>query len=79
MAVHKPKPSYLAPDYLYTYQGFIDVSGINKTRMREARVKHGIEPQWLSVGRRKFLRGSDAIEYVLQLAAIENTQSPARE
>jgi hypothetical protein len=35
--------------------------------MREARL-YGISPKWLDVGRRKFILGRDAIEYILQLS-----------
>jgi hypothetical protein len=44
--------------------------------VREAR-RVGIELPTLDVGRRKFVRGSDAIWYIEQLAAIESTLSGA--
>jgi hypothetical protein len=63
----KSGTSFIAPDYLYTRQGFIEASGISPSRMREARL-YGISPKWLDVGRRKFILGRDAIEYILQLS-----------
>jgi hypothetical protein len=67
----RPKPKtptgFIAPDYLYTRQGFIDSSGISASRMRVARLR-GIHPKWLDVGRRKFILGRDAIDYIIQLA-----------
>jgi hypothetical protein len=65
------RPSYIAPERLYTLQGFKDASGISGTRIREARLK-GVEPLYLEVGRRKFIRGQDAIEYIERLAVLSS-------
>lgn len=64
------EPSHIAPDYLYTLKGFQAVSGISPTRIREAR-RRGVEVNWINVGRRKFLRGVDAIAFILELAELE--------
>ena len=65
-------PSYLAPERLYSIKGFIAAAGVSSTRMREAR-HAGIVLPALEVGRRKFIRGSDAIEYLEKLAAMGAT------
>lgn len=64
-----PRPTYLDADRLYSRQGFITASGISPTRLREARLQ-GLEPAWLEVGRRLYLRGNDAINFVEQLAEL---------
>jgi len=62
-------PSYLAPERLYSIKGFIAAAGVSSTRMREAR-HAGVVLPTLEVGRRKFVRGSDGITYLEQLAAL---------
>jgi hypothetical protein len=64
----KPRTSFIDPDRLYTLEGFKDATGISNTRMREARLR-GMAPEVLRVGRRVFIRGRDAIEYIERLAA----------
>ena len=68
----KPKqsPTYLAPERLYSLKGFIADSGITPARMSEAR-RAGITLPTLDVGRRKFVRGADAIAYIERLAGRE--------
>jgi hypothetical protein len=63
-------PSYLAPEYLYSLRGFQTAGGVSSTRMREAR-KAGIDLPTIAVGKRKYIRGRDAIAYIEQLASIE--------
>lgn len=65
----KPRPSYIAPERLYTLAGFRSDSGISATRMREARLR-GVAPVMLTVGKRRFIRGADAIAYIERLAAM---------
>ncbi|MBA3480331.1 MAG: DNA-binding protein [Pirellulales bacterium] len=62
-------PSFLDPNRLYTLRGFQQASGISSTRMREARLQ-GIRLPAINVGRRKFVRGLDAIAYVERLATL---------
>jgi hypothetical protein len=62
------QPSFIAPERLYSIKGFQSAAGVSCTRMREAR-QAGIVLPALEVGRRKFVRGSDAIWYLEQLAA----------
>lgn len=61
--------SYIDADRLYTLAGFRIASGIAATRMREARLQ-GVHPVTLEVGRRVFIRGRDAIEYIERLAEL---------
>lgn len=61
-------PSFIDPGRLYTLRGFQVASGISSTRMRSARAQ-GIACPMLEVGKRKFIRGSDAIDYIIRLAA----------
>lgn len=69
----KSVPTFIAPERLYTLRGFYEASGISQTRMREARLR-GIELPMLSVGKRKFVRGYDAIAYI-EILAAETQQS----
>jgi hypothetical protein len=66
------EPSFIAPELLYSLRGFQSASGVNATRIREAR-KRGIELPSLIVGKRKFIRGVDAIAFIERLA--ENYES----
>jgi hypothetical protein len=59
--------SYIAPERLYSLRGFQAAAGVSSTRMREAR-RAGVTLPTLEVGRRKFVRGSDAIAYLERLA-----------
>ena len=67
--ISKRPPSFIDPDRLYSLKGFQEASGISATRIREGRLQ-GVEPRWIEVGRRKFLRGVDAIDLVEQLSAL---------
>ncbi len=61
--------SYVDPDRLYSLVGFRIASGISQTRMRKARLQ-GIVPRQMKVGKRIFIRGVDAIEFIERLAAL---------
>lgn len=67
----KTPTSFIAPDRLYTLRGFHAASGISSTRLREAR-RRGIHLLTLEVGRRKFVRGADAISFIESLARIHD-------
>lgn len=69
MSTKVAERSFLCPDRLYTLAGFRVASGIAQTRMREARLQ-GVVPSQLKVGKRIFIRGRDAIQYVERLAAL---------
>lgn len=70
MSSAREQPSFIAPERLYTLRGFQSASGISSTRMREAR-RQGNECPMLEVGKRKFIRGVDAIQFVERLAQYE--------
>lgn len=70
MVVSTKTPSFIAPERVYALKGFIATSGISSTRMREAR-QAGITLPTLDVGRRKFVRGTDAIAYLEKLAELD--------
>ena len=65
----KRPPSFLDPGRLYSLRGFQEATGVSSTRMREGRLA-GVHPNWIMVGRRKFLRGVDAIDYVERLSEL---------
>lgn len=60
----------IEPLSLYPLGTFHRASGISPTRARAAKREHGIELPTIDVGRRKFVRGSDAIEFIERLAAL---------
>ncbi len=66
----KPLTSFIALERLYTLNGFQVASGIAATRRRAARLE-GIHLPTLNVGKRKFVRGVDAIAYIERLAEME--------
>lgn len=63
------EPSFLAPERFYSLTGFQAASGVSATRIREAR-RAGITLPTLEVGKRKFIRGADAIAFVERLATL---------
>lgn len=65
----KRQPSYIDPSRFYALRGFQIDAGVTPTRMREARLQ-GVTPVTLKIGKRVFIRGSDAIEYLERLAAL---------
>ena len=65
----KRPPTFLDPNRMYSLRGFHEASGLSATRIREGRLQ-GVNPNWIKVGRRKFLRGVDAIDLVEQLAEL---------
>ena len=63
------KPTYLDPERVYSLHGFQQTAGITATRMREGRLQ-GIDAHWIRVGRRKFIEGREAINYLKALAQL---------
>lgn len=61
--------SALDPRCLYPLSAFIRTSGISKSRLREARLMGHPLPT-INVGKRVFVRGSDAIAFVEKLAEL---------
>ena len=64
------EPSFLDATRLYSLKGFYNASGVSPTRIREARRLHDLHLPTLEVGKRKFIRGSDAIWFIEQLAEL---------
>jgi hypothetical protein len=60
-------PGFIDPNRLYTLRGFYNDSGVSPTRVREAR-REGIEFPTMDMGKRKFIRGHDAIQFIEQLS-----------
>ncbi len=76
MAAHTTRePSFVDANRLYSLKGFYNASGVSPTRVREAR-RMGIKLPTLDVGKRKFVRGSDAIWFIEQLAAMNTSANP---
>lgn len=67
-------PTYIAPERLYSLRGFQEAAGVSATRMLEAR-RRGVNLITIDVGRRKFVRGTDAIAYLERLAELETLAS----
>lgn len=61
-------PTRIEPGVVYTLREFIRASGLSYSRIREA-ARAGIEMKTLRVGRRVFVKGDDAIEFIERLAA----------
>jgi hypothetical protein len=60
---------FLDPTRLYTIRGFHIESGVSPTRVREAK-RLGVALPCFEVGKRKFIRGRDAIDYIERLSAL---------
>lgn len=72
MATTAKRPAtFIDPERLYALRGFQAAAGIAPTRMREARLQ-GLTPTTLKVGKRVFIRGKDAIEYIEALARLSS-------
>jgi len=69
MATTTKRPREIAPERLYPLRAFQEAAGIAPTRMREARLQ-GIDLPTVNVGKRKFVRGGDGINYILRLADL---------
>jgi len=74
--MNRETPSYLAPERLYSLKGFMAASGINATRICKAR-RVGVELPCVQVGKRKFVRGADAIAYIERLAESHPVENAA--
>lgn len=57
------------PESIYPYNAFIRCSGISQSRIREARLQ-GLLLKTVDVGRRKFVRGFDGIEFIQSLSEL---------
>ncbi len=63
------RASFLAPERLYSFAGFLKATGVTRSRVQEAK-KKGLPFPALKVGRRLFVHGDKAIAYLDQLAEI---------
>jgi hypothetical protein len=63
------RPREIAPERLYPLRAFQEAAGIAPTRMREARLQ-GVHLATVNVGKRKFVCGSDGIDYIKRLAQL---------
>jgi hypothetical protein len=61
-------PSFISPHYVYPIAGFCSVSGIKYDRIQRAK-KDGIPFPGFKIGKRLFIKGSSALEYLDRLAA----------
>jgi hypothetical protein len=64
-------PSVILPDALYTRRGFMVVSGLCEAKLREAKQKYRLEPKRFWVGKRCYIKGSDAILFLEELSHAE--------
>lgn len=69
-------PTHLLPEAMYSLKGFQAAAGFSSSRMWELR-QQGIRPVTLRVGRRIFIRGVDAINYIEAAAALTAAEEPA--
>ena len=65
----KELPSFICSERTYTIEGFRHAAGVNAKRMRDA-AAHGVKCKFLVIGKRKFIRGRDGIEYLDQLGEL---------
>lgn len=60
----------IQPECLYSREAFLEATGISAKRIRAAQ-RRGVEAPWLTVGKRKYIFGSAAIQYVVSLSELE--------
>ncbi|TWT42581.1 hypothetical protein [Botrimarina hoheduenensis] len=65
----RSEPSKIDPQVLYTLREFQRATGLGPTSMRKARAA-GVELKTLRVGRCKYARGADVIQFIERAAAI---------
>ncbi len=69
--------SAISPTAFYPLASFEKISGISATRRRAAK-KRGVELATVNAGRRKFVKGSDGILYIEQLAILTAQEQEAK-
>ena len=69
MATVEKRLREISPERMYPLRVFQEASGIAPTRMREARLQ-GLHLTTISVGKRKFVKGSDGIVYIEALSEL---------
>jgi hypothetical protein len=60
----------IRPECLYSREAFLGATGLSAKRIRDAQ-REGVEAPWLTVGKRKYIFGSAAIQYVVSLSELE--------
>jgi hypothetical protein len=60
----------IQPECLYSREAFFEATGISPKRIRAA-AQRGVEAPWLTVGKRKYIFGSAAIQFVVSLSELE--------
>lgn len=60
----------IQPERLYTRRGFLEASGLSPRQIRKAG-RREVEPLWLVVGRKRFIFGSAAIQFIVSLSELE--------
>jgi hypothetical protein len=63
-------PTTIDPDLLYSLPAFIEAVGISHGKLRDY-AKQGFELPTFAVGRRKYIKGATAIEYLERLSAAQ--------
>lgn len=71
-------PTSIDPEKLYALAEFIRCSGISHSRILRA-AKDGLLIPTLDVGKRKFIWGIDAMDYICSLAAMHREQQSKHE
>jgi hypothetical protein len=66
--------SLIDPDVLYSLRQFCMDSGVSYSRMREA-ARAGVECEFLSVGRRRYIMGSAGIRFIQELARMNSEKN----
>ena len=69
ITAHAAQTTGILPDALYPRAAFVRASGISRTRLREARLM-GLPLPVMRVGKRQFVLGRDAIEWIIELAEL---------
>lgn len=60
----------IQPECMYSREAFLEATGISPKQIRAAQ-RRGVEVPWLTVGKRKFIFGIAAIQYLVSLSELE--------
>lgn len=77
VTAHAADTSRIDPQSLYTRPGFIKASGFAAARIAQLAAE-GVRPSWLKVGRRHYIEGSEAIEFIKAAAKHEEAKQAAQ-
>ena len=73
VTAYAAESSAIVPGVLYTYAGFIRVSGFSKNRIRDCRLQ-GLPLPTISVGRRLYVEGEKGIEFIKAAAELPSNK-----